>query len=208
MWVHDTISLLLHVFGNPIIKIKTIKDYGCELGRPQSHSVEYESRGTSFPLVYIYFWLSYNSAQYCATCIHIPPLSLPSPGPSFRLLGRHRALSWAPCAVQELALALCFTHGSVHVCPVPRSSPAASILCLCVFLPCKQAHLCHFSRFHKYALLYICFSLSDLLPSVWQAPGPSTSLRMTQFRSFLWLSSFPLCIRPTSSLPVHLLMDI
>ena len=36
-----------------------------------------------------------------------------------------------------------------------------------LFLPCKPAHLYHFSRFHMYALIYdICFSLSDLLHSV------------------------------------------
>ena len=34
-------------------------------------------------------------------------------------------------------------------------------------------------------LIYnICFSLSDLLHSVWLTLGPSTSLQMTQFRSF------------------------
>ena len=59
-----------------------------------------------------------------------------------------------------------------------------------VFLPCKPVHLYHFSRFHIYVLIYdICFSLSDLLHSVWQTLGPSTSLQMTQFCSFLWLSN-------------------
>ena len=43
-------------------------------------------------------------------------------------------------------------------------------------------------RFHIYALAYgICFSLSDLLPSVWQTLGPSTSLQITQLCFFLWL---------------------
>ena len=57
------------------------------------------------------------------------------------------------------------------------------------FLPCKPVHLYYFSRFPIYALRYdICFSLSDLLP-VWQFLDPSTSLQMTQFRSFLWLSN-------------------
>ena len=46
-----------------------------------------------------------------------------------------------------------------------------------------------FSRFHLYALVCnICFSVSDLLPSVWQTLGPPTSLQMTWFCSFLWLS--------------------
>ena len=41
-----------------------------------------------------------------------------------------------------------------------------------------------------YALTYdICFSLSDLFHSVGQTPGSSTSLQMTRFHSFLWLSS-------------------
>ena len=46
----------------------------------------------------------------------------------------------------------------------------------------------------------ICFSLSDLLHSVWQSLGPSTSLQITQFRFFLWLSNIPLYICATSSL--------
>ena len=37
----------------------------------------------------------------------------------------------------------------------------------------------------------ICFSLSDLLHSVWQPLGPFTSLQMTQFCSFSWLSNIP-----------------
>ena len=64
-----------------------------------------------------------------------------------------------------------------------------------LFLPCKPVHLYHFSRFHIYELTYdICFSLSDLLHSVWQSLDSSTSLQMTQFRSFLWLSNIPLYI--------------
>ena len=75
-------------------------------------------------------------------------------------------------------------------------------------LPCKPVHLYHFSRFPMYALIYdICFSLSDLLHSVWQSLDPSTSLQMTQFHSFLWLSNIPLYICTTSSLSTCLSMD-
>ena len=75
-------------------------------------------------------------------------------------------------------------------------------------LPCKLVHLYHSSRFHIYALIYdICFSLSDLLHSIWQSPDPSTSLQMTQFRSFLWLNNIPLYICTTSSLSICLSMD-
>ena len=80
---------------------------------------------------------------------------------------------------------------------------------LSLFLPSKPVHLYHFSRFHIYALIYdIWFSLSDLLHSVWHSLDPSTSLQMTQFRSFLWLSNIPLYICTTSSLPIRLSMGI
>ena len=46
------------------------------------------------------------------------------------------------------------------------------------------------------------FSLFDLLPFVWQSLGPSTSLQITQFSFFLWLSNIPLCICATSSLSI------
>ena len=78
-----------------------------------------------------------------------------------------------------------------------------------LFLPCKPIHLYHFSSFHIYALIYdICFSLSDLLHSVWQSQDASMSLQMTQFRSFLWLSNIPLYICTTPSLTIRLSMDI
>ena len=52
--------------------------------------------------------------------------------------------------------------------PPHRSFPPLVSICLfstsvSQFLPCKPAHLYHFSRFHIHALIYdICFSLSDL----------------------------------------------
>ena len=88
--------------------------------------------------------------------------------------------------------------------PPPHFPPLVSIRLLStwvsLFLLCKPVHLYHFSRFHIYALIHdICFSLSDLLHSVWQSIDPSTSLQMTQFRSFLWPSTIPLYIYTTSS---------
>ena len=77
-----------------------------------------------------------------------------------------------------------------------------------LFLPCKLVQLYHFSRFHIYALMYdICFSLSDLLHSVWQSLDPSTSQQMTQIRFVLWLNNIPLYTCATSSLSIHLSMD-
>ena len=58
-----------------------------------------------------------------------------------------------------------------------------------LFMPCKLVRLHHFSRFHIYALIYdICFSLSNLLHSVWHSLSPSMSLQMTNFITFYgWL---------------------
>ena len=70
----------------------------------------------------------------------------------------------------------------------PPFSPLVSIhsfsTSVSLFLLCKWDRL--YQWFHIYALIYdIGFSLSDLLHSVWQSLGPSTSLQMTQFRSAL-----------------------
>ena len=100
--------------------------------------------------------------------------------------------------------------------PPPPPPPLSALVSISLFstsvslfIPCKPVHLYHFSRFHIHALIYdICFSISDLLHSVWQSIGPSTYLQMTQFRSFLYLSNIPLYICTTSSLSIHLSMGI
>ena len=55
------------------------------------------------------------------------------------------------------------------------------------FLPCTQVHLNHLSRFHVYALMYICFSLSDLFTLCDNEDSRFTpvSLQMTQCYSLL-----------------------
>ena len=81
-------------------------------------------------------------------------------------------------------------NSSDHPLPLSPVCPYVCSLPLCLFLPWRLVHLYHFSRFHVYALIYdLCFSLSDILHSVWQSLGPSMSLQMTQFHSFLWLSN-------------------
>ena len=96
-----------------------------------------------------------------------------------------------------------YTYQCIHVnpnrpihhttTPTPCHFPPLVSICLfstslSQFLLCKPVHLYHFSRFHMYVLIYdICFSVSDLLHSVWQYLDPSMSLQMTQFCSFLWL---------------------
>ena len=92
-------------------------------------------------------------------------------------------------------------------CQSPNSSrphpspccPYFSSLCLSLFVLCQQVPQYDYSRFHIYALKYdICSSLSDLQHAVRQSLGPSTSLQMAQFHSFLWLSNIPFYICTTS----------
>ena len=119
----------------------------------------------------------------------------------------------------RLLLVIYFIHICVYM-SIPISQfitpPPLPLVSICLFstsvslfLPCILVHLYHFSRFHIYALIYdICFSLSDLLHSVWQSLAPSTSPQMTQFCSFLWLTNIPLYICTTSSLSIHLSVGI
>ena len=57
-----------------------------------------------------------------------------------------------------------------------------------------------------YMLNVYFFSLSDLIHSVWQSLASHTSLQMTQFHSFLWLSNIPLYMCATFSLSILLWM--
>ena len=129
------------------------------------------------------------------------------------------------CFIQQVLISHPFyTHQCIHINPnLPiHHTPTPTAHCFpplvsirlfstsaSLFLPCKPVPLYHFSRFHIYALIYdICFSLSDLLHSVWQSLDSSTCLQMTQFRSFLWLSNIPLHICTTFSLSIRLSMGI
>ena len=80
--------------------------------------------------------------------------------------------------------------------PLPPWYPYVCSLHLCLYFCFANKIIYIFCfRFLICALINdICFSFSDLLHSVWQSLGPSTSLQMTQFHSFLWLSNIPLYI--------------
>ena len=127
------------------------------------------------------------------SCISLPPsLSHPS--------GGHKHRADLPVLWGCIPLAIYFTFASVYMSMLLShfipTSPSPS-LCRQVYSLCLRLYSCpaptffrtfFFFSFHIYVLAYgICFSLSDLLHSVWQTPGPSTSLQITQFRFFLWL---------------------
>ena len=51
--------------------------------------------------------------------------------------------------------------------PSPPVSTSPFSMSVSLFLPCRQVHQHHFSRFHKYTVIYdVYFSFSDLLHSV------------------------------------------
>ena len=143
--------------------------------------------------------------------IYLLPLGPPShplPPPPSRHLGYHRGPNWDPWIIySRFPLVICFTCGSAHTStqspssthslPSPRVYPF--VLYICVY-SCP-AHRFIWTMFldSMYLCYYICFSLSDLLHSVWQTLGSSVSLQMTQYCSFLWLSNILLYICTTSS---------
>ena len=159
--------------------------------------------------LYIYIH-PHNSSLLC-----LPPMLPISP---HWVVTRHRA--YLPVLCGCFPLAIYFTFGSIyksmplsHFVPAyhsPSACPQVHSLRLRLYSwPAPRFfRTFFFFRFHIYVLAYsICFSLSDLLHSVWQTLGPSTSLQITQFRFFLWLSNIALCICATSSLTIHLLID-
>ena len=123
------------------------------------------------------------------------------------MVTKHRADLPVLCGC--FPLAIYFTFGSVcmsmplshFVTAYPSPSPypqVHALVGLCLYSRLTPRYFMtffFFLRFHIYVLAYgICFSLPDLLYSVWQTLGPSTSLQITQFRFLLWLSNIPLYI--------------
>ena len=161
--------------------------------------------------LYIYIY------SHIPSLLHLPPSHLPYPTP----LGGHKARADLPVLCGCFPLASYFTFGSVYmsmplshfVSAYPSPSPCPQVHSLCLHLyscpaPRFFRTIFFFFRFHIYVLVYsIWFSLSDLLHSIWQTLGLSTSLQITQFRFSLRLSNIPLYICATSSLSIHLSMD-
>ena len=78
----------------------------------------------------------------------------------------------------------------IPLLPHLSTSKSLSSMFASPLLPCKQVHQYHLSRSHTHVNTY--FALSDLLHSIRQALGSSTSLKRPSTCSFLWLSNTPL----------------
>ena len=107
------------------------------------------------------------------------PTRLPCPWDS---PGKNTGVGYVSATLLLICSTLSFPSLCPWVCP----------LCLCLY-SCSANRIIStvdFSRFHIYVFTYdTCFFLPDLLHSVWQTLGSSTSLPMTQFHPFLWLSN-------------------
>ena len=147
------------------------------------------------------FWFITKWISYTYTYIPLSPPSCISLPPSLshpdrRSVTKHRTNLPVLCGC--FPLAIYYTFGSVYMSmPLSHFVPAYPS-----HSPCPQVHSLRlrlyscpaprffrttffFFRFHIYVLAYgICFPLSDLLHSVWQTLGPSTSLQITQFWFF------------------------
>ena len=134
-------------------------------------------------------------------------------------LGHHRAFSRVPCAIQQVIISYLF-YTQQHICvnpnlPVHPTSPSPLVvyrfvLYICVSISALQIG----SSVPFFQIPHICVNIRCLFFSFWlislcmKSLGPSTSLQMAQFCSFLWMSNTPLYICTTSSLTIPLLMDI
>ena len=116
-------------------------------------------------------------------------------------------------------LAIYFTFGSVYMSvQLSHFVPAypSPSLCPQVHSLCLHLYSCPAPKFFRtfFLIPYICFSILYLFFSFWITSLCMTysrsihSLQITQFRFFLWLSNIPLYICATSSLSIHLSMDI
>ena len=141
-------------------------------------------------------------------CVSLPPsLSHPSRWwQSTELISLCYATASHSLSILHLVVYICQCYSlTSSQLTLPPPHVLKSILYFCIFIPVLPLF---FFRFHAYVLAYgICFSLSDLLHSVWQTLGPSTSLQITQLCFFIWLSNIPLYICATSTLSIHLSMD-
>ena len=128
-------------------------------------------------------------------CIYFLPLE---PPPHF--LPPHSSRSSQSTTLSSLCyrhssfpLAMSFTRGSVYMSilpfqfipPSPSPSVSTNLFFICLYSCPANRFISTIFLDSIYTLMYnICFSLSDILQTVWQTLGSSASLQMTQFYTF------------------------
>ena len=132
--------------------------------------------------------------------IHALPRGPPSPPPS-RLSRSPQAI---PCAIEHLpssyiihGVGICqhYSPNSSHA-PLPRHVHT-SVCYVCIYPALELIHLYQFSRSHIPELICnTCFSLSDLVHSIWQTLALSTSWLPFWHKSIPSGGSLVLCLLP------------
>ena len=156
------------------------------LPRPWDSPGKNTGVGCHFLLQFLKVKSKSEAAQSCPTLSN--PMDCGLPGSSVHGIFQAKVLEWLPLPrlSQSTSLSslshtenshwLSVLHMAVYILPCSSlhlSHPVLPPLCpqLCslstsLLLPCKLVHQYHLSRFHIYALIYICSSLSDLLHCV------------------------------------------
>ena len=183
-----------------------------------------------FLLKFIFSWriifysvvlVSANLQHELAVSINMSPpswTSFPSPTPSYpsRFSESSRLSSLCSTTMSHLLSILYMVMYLFECYSLNSSLPLLPPLCSHVCSLSPHLYSCPANRLIStifldsiYVLIpSICFSLSKLLHSVQQALVSSASLKLTQIHSFLWLSNILLYICTTTSLFIHLSMDI
>ena len=122
-----------------------------------------------------------------------------------------------PCAIQQdpCCSSVLRTHVKVYVCrpqPPTATSPGLhpagsrkSVLCVCSCFR-REAPLCHLDSAYKWCrMVFVFLCLTSLGVTISRS---IQLLHVASFRSFLRLSSVPLCVYTASSLSSHLSVDV
>ena len=127
----------------------------------------------------------------------------------FSIIVYHRILTIVPCIrpcyLSILCIIVCICKSQTLSSPFPKPpahSAITSVLYAWVSFRFIKVHLCHIlgSTYKQYHMVFVFLFLTHL--------SSSMLMRMTLFHSFLWLSNILLCVCATSSLSIHVLMEI
>ena len=87
-----------------------------------------------------------------------------------------------------------------HPSRAPQGPELSSVCCRLLPIPPTNSFICTVFLGSTFMQVSTYLFFSDLLRSVKQVLGPSTTLQTTHFHSFLWLSDIPVYVCTTSSL--------